>query len=157
MALADGAAPLYHRYEIIANCSFALGEDVTIPSHIAFELQNWGDWNEPVVLTIPAGVILTINDCYMGICGGTRLQVEGTLVDNAYLRTHENSMLNVTGSGAVQVLGTLDNQGTVYAQTADQLVIGDGSTWENNAPVYASEGVDSYITLRFLSNDGYGW
>ena len=157
MSLEGNEEPAYHGYEITARKSFTIQEEwVTIPAHIAFSLHNGGDRNDPVVITIAKGSTLEISGCYMGIYEGTQLRVEGTMVDDGYLRTHQDSAVNVIDNGILKVLGHLDNQGIVYVATEEQLLREEGSTWENNEPMFATEEYDSYLSLRFLEYDN-GW
>lgn len=159
MALEEGQEPLYHRYEIIADDSFAIEEKlVEFPWHIAFELRNWGDWDDPVIVTIPEGSTLKISGCYMGVYEGTQLLVEGTMENAGYLRTHYNSSIKIVDNGVLKIDdATVDNQGVIYAVKEDSIQGRETGTWQGDEPIYGSTEMEPFLSLYWLRNRGNGW
>lgn len=98
----DAAAEGYGVMEIVADGTFTLTESVTIPANAVF-VTAWLE--QPVEVTIPAGVTL-INNGMVMVFEGTALLVEagGAVVNNGYMEvfgTYINSGTH-TGNDAIE-------------------------------------------------------
>lgn len=158
----DGSAEMnYGGAKLLIHQDLTISDNITLYGDgVELRLESYGLEEDRVTVTVEEGAALTLKGCYTSIGYDTEMVVKGTL-NNFNTTDIWSGRLICEESGVVNVYngGVISNHGMVYVE-GDLITEAEGcapGTLENDTPIYASEGVDPFLSLGYLQNWGNGF